>query len=161
MTIGFGAGVTAGSFVVHPEIEKMVICELEPLVPSAATQYFGRENHNVLRDPRTTIVYDDARHFVLTTQEKFDVITSDPLDPWIKGTASLYTREFFEVLKQHLNPGGSVALFVQLYEASESGVKSEIATFFEVFPDATIWSNYNNGDGYDLVLLGQIGRAHV
>ena len=161
LTIGFGAGVTAGSFVVHPEIEKMVICEIEPLVPLAATKYFGRENHNVLDDRRTRMVYDDARHYVQTTKEKFDIITSDPLDPWIKGTAALYTKEFFKILKLHLNPGGAVALFVQLYEASEMGVKSEVATFFDVFPNATIWSNYVNGEGYDIVLLGQTGPATI
>ena len=154
-TIGFGAGVTAGSFVVHPGIERMVICELEPLVPPAATQFFGRENHNVLNDRRTQVFYDDARHYLMSTKDTFDVITSDPLDPWIKGTAALYTREFFESVKSHLNPGGVFGLFVQLYESDEPTVKSEIATFFDVFPSATVWSNYVNGDGYDFVLLGQ------
>jgi spermidine synthase len=155
LTIGFGAGVTAGSFVVHPGIERMVICEIEPLVPPAATNYFGRENYNVLNDRRTEMVYDDARHYVLTTPRTFDIITSDPLDPWIKGTAALYTREFFEALNQHLNPGGMVSLFVQLYESDEPAVKSEIATFFSVFPNATVWSNNVSGGGYDLVLLGK------
>ena len=155
LTVGFGAGVTAGSFVVHPEIERMTICEIERLVPPAATEYFARENHNVLHDPRTRMIYDDARHYIFTTKDTFDVITSDPLDPWIKGTAPLYTKEFFEAFRQHLNPGGVVALFVQLYESSEEAVKSEIATFFDVFPNATVWSNYVSGEGYDLVLLGQ------
>jgi spermidine synthase len=154
-TIGFGAGVTAGSFVVHPSIERMVICELEPLVPPAATQYFGRENNHVFLDPRTKVIFDDARHYLMTTRDTFDVITSDPLDPWIKGTAALYTREFFQSVKSHLNPGGVFGLFVQLYESDEPTVKSEIATFFDVFPSATVWSNYLNGDGYDFVLIGQ------
>ena len=57
-----------------PGIEKITICELEPLIPPAATKYFGAENYTVLRDPRTTIHYDDARHYVLTTKDKFDVI---------------------------------------------------------------------------------------
>jgi spermidine synthase len=155
LTVGFGAGVTAGSFVVHPEIERMTICEIERLVPPAATEYFARENHNVLHDPRTRMIYDDARHYIFTTRDTFDVITSDPLDPWIKGTAPLYTKEFFEAFRQHLNPGGVVALFVQLYESSEEAVKSEVATFFDVFPNSTVWSNYVSGEGYDLVLLGQ------
>ena len=155
LTIGFGAGVTAGSFVVHPGIEQMVICEIEPLVPPAATKYFGRENYNVLHDRRTEMVYDDARHYILTTPRTFDIITSDPLDPWIKGTAALYTKEFFEALSQHLNPGGMVSLFVQLYESDEAAVKSELATFIDVFPNATVWSNNVGADGYDLVLLGK------
>jgi spermidine synthase len=154
-TIGFGAGVTAGSFVAHPSIQRMVICELEPLVPPAATQFFSRENYNVLNDRRTQVFYDDARHYLMTTHDTFDVITSDPLDPWIKGTAALYTREFFESVKSHLNSGGVFGLFVQLYESDEPTVKSEIATFFDVFPSATVWSNYVNSDGYDFVLIGQ------
>src|SRR5262249_50515210 len=160
-TIGFGAGVTAGSFVVHPTIQRMVICELEPLVPPAATQYFARENYNVLNDRRTQVVYDDARHYLMTTTDMFDIITSDPLDPWIKGTAALYTREFFESVKRHLNPGGVFGLFIQLYESDEATVKSEIATFFDVFPNATVWSNYLNGDGYDFVLLGQQNATSI
>ena len=99
---------------------------------------------------------DDARHFLLTTKEKFDAVTSDPLDPWVKGAATLYTQEFFEVVKQHLNPGGVVTLFVQLYESNTDAVKSEIGTFFEAFPNGVVWGNTNNGQGYDLVLLGQV-----
>ena len=152
---GFGAGVTVGSFVVYPGIERMVICELEALVPPASDKYFGRENYNVLHDPRTEVIYDDARHHLFTAKEKFDVITSDPLDPWAKGTAALYTREFFEEVRRHLNPGGMFAQFVQLYESNDAAVKSELATFFDVFPAATVWSNNVNGGGFDLVLLGR------
>lgn len=107
------------------------------------------------------MIYDDARHYVMTTKDRFDIITSDPLDPWIKGTAALYTKEFFEAARNHLNPGGVVGLFVQLYESDETAVKSEIATFFDVFPQATIWSNYLNGDGYDFVLLGQADATMI
>ena len=84
LIVGCGAGVTAGSFVVHPDIERIVICEIEPLIPQAAGKYFGEENHHVIDDPRVEIVYDDARHFVATTNEKFDIITSDPIHPWVK-----------------------------------------------------------------------------
>jgi spermidine synthase len=158
---GFGAGVTAGSFVVHPGVERMVICELEPLVPAASTQFFGKQNYKVMNDRRTQIIYDDARHYLLTTRDKFDVITSDPLDPWAKGTAALYTKEFFEGIKQHLNPGGMFAQFVQLYESNEDAVKSELATFSAAFPDVTLWSNNVNGLGYDLVLLGRTDSAQI
>jgi spermidine synthase len=155
LIVGFGAGVTAGSFTLHPTIQRIVICEMEPLVPRIATQYFGRENYNVVNDPRTQLVYDDARHFVLTTPEKFDIITSDPIHPWVKGSATLYSKEYFEMVKRHLNPGGVVTQWVPLYESNQATVKSEIATFFNVFPNGTIWANENAGGGYDLVLLGQ------
>ena len=115
---------------------------------------FREENYDVVHDPRVEIVYDDARHFILTTKEKFDVITSDPIHPWVKGAATLYTKEYFELVKQHLNPGGVVTQWVPLYESSPDVVKSEVATFFNVFPDGTIWSNDIQGKGYDVVLAG-------
>lgn len=155
LIVGFGAGVTAGTFVVHPEIERIRICEIEPLIPPNSTQYFRRENHNVLNDPRTRIVYDDARHFVLTTPERFDIITSDPIHPFVKGMASLYTTEYFEMCKRHLNPGGFVTQWVPLYETDFETVRSELATFFEAFPHGAIWGNLNtDGSGYDVVLVG-------
>jgi len=112
-------------------------------------------NYNVVDNPKVTVHIDDARHFLLTTDQKFDAVTSDPLDPWVKGAATLYTREFFDLVKQHLNPGGVVTLFVQLYESNEAAVKSEIGTFMEAFPNSVVWGNTNNGQGYDLVLMGQ------
>ncbi len=161
LVVGFGAGVTAGSFVPFPEVDRIVICELEPLIPPATTRYFGAENYTVARDPRTKIFYDDARHFVLTTPEKFDIITSDPIHPWVKGTSTLYSKEYFELCKRHLNPGGVVTQWVPLYERDLETVKSEIATFFKVFPNGTIWGNDISGKGYDIVLLGQVEPTRV
>lgn len=154
LVVGFGAGVTAGSFVTYPGIKRIVICEIEPLIPQVVSTYFSKENYNVAKDPRVEIVYDDARHFILTTKEKFDVITSDPIHPWVKGAATLYTKEYFELVKRHLNPGGVVTQWVPLYESFPDVVKSELATFFNVFPDGSVWSNDINGRGYDVVLAG-------
>jgi spermidine synthase len=161
LIVGFGAGVTAGSFVVHPEVQRIVICEMEPIIPPTATKYFGRQNYNVIHDPRTQVIYDDARHFVLTTPEKFDIITSDPIHPWVKGSATLYSKEYFELVKRHLNPGGVITQWVPLYESDPETVKSEIKTFFDVFPNGTIWGNDISGGGYDIVLLGQVEPAKI
>lgn len=161
LIVGFGAGVTAGSFTTYPEIMRIVICEIEKLIPPAATQFFGDQNYHVLNDPRTDIHYDDARHFILTTSEKFDIITSDPIHPWVKGAATLYSKEYFEECKRHLKPGGVITQWVPLYESDTETVKSEIATFFDVFPNGTIWANDNNGQGYDVVLLGQVEPTHI
>ncbi len=161
LVVGCGAGVTAGSFVTHPAIERIVICEIEPLIPKAVTPYFKKENHDVLHDPRVSIVYDDARHFILTSREKFDIITSDPIHPWVKGAASLYTREYFELCQAHLNPGGLITQWVPLYESNSRAIKSTMATFFSVFPHATVWSNDDMGEGYDLVLLGQTDPLEI
>ncbi len=156
LIVGFGAGVTAGSFVTYPEIDRIVICELEPLIPTNVGPYFEKQNYNVANDPRTHIVYDDARHFVLTTKEKFDVITSDPIHPWVKGAATLYTKEYFEMVKRHLKPGGVVSQWVPMYESHAEAVQSQIATFLDVFPNGTVWGNTQNGRGYDLVLIGTV-----
>ena len=161
LVIGCGAGVTAGAVSIEPRLERLTIAEIEPLVPRVVSTYFAEHNFDVVRNPKTRVVLDDARHFLMTTDEKFDAITSDPLDPWVKGAAMLYTREFFEEVKEHLNPGGVVTLFVQLYESNPDAVKSEIATFLESFPNGVVWGNTQQGAGYDLVLMGQIDAAKI
>ncbi len=161
LVVGCGAGVTAGTFVLYPEVERIVICEIEPLIPTTASVYFGPENHFVMDDPRVEVVIDDARHYILKTREKFDIITSDPIHPWIKGSAALYSKEYFELCKEHLNPGGLITQWVPLYESDPDAVKSEMATFFDVFPQGTIWSNNFMFMGYDLVLLGQLGSLKI
>ncbi len=161
LVVGFGAGVTAGSFVQYPDVESIVVCELEPMIPPASDEFFSTQNYHVLRDHRTRMIYDDARHFILTTPEKFDVITTDPIHPWVKGTSALYSKEYFELVRSHLNPGGVAAQWLPLYESDEETVKTQLATFFDVFPDGTVWSNYLNGDGYDLVLLGRLETSPI
>jgi len=161
LTVGFGAGVTAGSFVPYPEVESLVICELERQIPPASTEYFGKQNNNVLHDHRTHMVYDDARHYIYITPQKFDVITTDPIHPWVKGTSVLYSKEYYELCKRHLNPGGVVAQWLPIYDSDPETIRTELATFFSVFPNGTIWSNNYRGDGYDLVLIGQAEPTHV
>jgi spermidine synthase len=161
LVIGCGAGVTAGAVSVDPAVEHETIAEIEPLVPRVVSTYFSEHNFDVVRNPKVHVRIDDARHFVETTSEKFDAVTSDPLDPWVKGAAMLYTAEFFELVKQHLNPGGVVTLFVQLYESNTEAVKSEIGTFLEVFPNGVVFGNTNEGKGYDLVLLGQVEPTRI
>ena len=163
LVIGCGAGVTAGAVSIDPMVKDQTIAEIEPLVPRVVSTHFAQHNFNVVANPKVKVHLDDARHYLLTTSEKFDAITSDPLDPWVKGAATLYTREFFDVVKSHLNPGGVVTLFVQLYESSEAAVKSEIGTFLEAFPNGAVFANTVNGQGYDLVLFGQLegGKINV
>jgi spermidine synthase len=154
LVVGCGAGVTAGSFLDYPGLEKIVICEIESLIPQKVTPLFRKQNHDLLHDPRVRLVFDDARHFVSTTREQFDIITSDPIHPWVKGAATLYTREYFEACRRRLRPGGVVAQWIPFYETDIAAVKSELATFFDVFPQGTLWSNDENGEGYDAVVLG-------
>jgi spermidine synthase len=159
--IGFGAGVSAGTFTRYPGIEHITICEIEPVIPPASTKYFGKEDYEVALNPRTHIVFDDARHYLMTTTEKYDIIASDPLDVFIKGTAALYSKEYFDAVKRHLNPGGMFTLYVPLYETDEPTIKSELATFFAAFPNATIWANLRDGLGYDMVFMGQMDPLRI
>jgi spermidine synthase len=161
LVIGCGAGVTAGAVSINPQVDQVTIAEIEPLVPRVVSTYFGPQNYDVVRNPKVRIHIDDARHYLLTTKETFDAITSDPLDPWVKGAATLYTREFFVAARDHLNPGGVMTLFVQLYDSSPAAVKSEIATFFDVFPNGVIAGNTFRGLGYDTVLLGQVEPIRI
>ncbi|MBI2805345.1 MAG: fused MFS/spermidine synthase [Planctomycetes bacterium] len=161
LIVGCGAGVTAGSFVVHPDIERIVICEIEPLVPQAVAPFFKNENYDVVNDPRVEIIYDDARHFILTTREKFDVITTDPIHPWVKGSAALYTQEYYELLKRRLNPGGVVAQWVPIGNCSQNTVKSQMATFFKAFPEGLVWFNDHDEIVVDVVVTGQVGPARI
>jgi spermidine synthase len=161
LVVACGAGVTAGSFVVHPEVKRIVICDIEPLVPKFVAPMFAKENYDVVHDPRTQVMFDDGRHYIRTTQEKFDVITSDPIDPWVKGCAALNTVEYYQACKQHLKPGGVMALWIPLYESNPQTVKSVLATFFKVFPNGILWSNDSEGEGYDAVLFGQAEPTQI
>jgi spermidine synthase len=161
LVIGCGAGVTAGAVSIDPMVKDQTIAEIEPLVPRVVSTHFAEHNFDVINNKKVKVHLDDARHYLLTTDEKFDAITSDPLDPWVKGAATLYTREFFQVVKDHLNPGGVVTLFVQLYESNPEAVKSEIGTFFEAFPNGAVFANTVNGQGYDLVLFGQLEAGKI
>jgi spermidine synthase len=176
LVVACGAGVTAGSFIPHPEVEEIVICDIEPLVPTYVTPFFSKENFNVVGryvdgkvtdrefvdSGRVKLVFDDGRHYINTLKDKkFDIITSDPIDPWAKGTAALNSKEYYQKCKDHLNPGGVMALWMPIYESDEKTLKSVIATFFEVFEDGILWTNDSGRSGYDAVLFGQTGPTKI
>jgi spermidine synthase len=172
LVVACGAGVTAGTFLVHPDVKRVVICDIEPLVPKVVAPMFGAENHHVVdgitrENPHTVngkqveVVYDDGRHFLLTTQEKFDIITSDPIDLWVKGCAALNTVEYYQTCCDHLNPGGSVCFWIPLYQSSLETTKSALGTFFQVFRHGIVWSNKREGEGYDTVLFAQVDRTVI
>ena len=168
LVVACGAGVTAGSFLTYPSIRRITICDIEPLVPKVVAPMFGRENYHivdgigqanphVVNGKEVSVVYDDGRHYIRTLppEAKFDVITSDPIDPWVKGSAALNTVEYYEMCKRHLKPGGVMTLWMPLYESNSDSAKSMIATFMQVFPDGALFSNDQHYQGYDAVLLGQ------
>lgn len=155
LVVACGAGVTAGAVSVDPRVQQLTIAEIEGLVPHEVAGRFADYNSDLIRNPKVHIEIDDGRHFLTTTKQTFDAITSDPFDPWVKGAATLYTREFWEMAKSHLNPGGVVTVWVPLYESNTATVKSEVATFFQAFPDGMIFGNTVGGEGYDMVMVGR------
>ncbi len=174
LVVACGAGVTAGSFVPYPDIKRIVICDIEPLVPKVVTPMFGEQNYHIVdgidkqnphivQGKEVRVVYDDGRHYIRTLPKdaKFDVITSDPIDPWVKGCAALNTVEYYQMCKEHLKPGGVMSLWIPLYESNTDTAKSVISTFFQVFPNGILFSNDMNGEGYDAVLLGQAEPTRI
>jgi spermidine synthase len=161
LVVACGAGVTAGSFIPYPSVTNITICDIETLVPTHVTPMFSKENYSVVNNPRVHVVHDDGRHFIRTTKQKFDVITSDPIDPWVKGCAALNTIEYYTMCKEHLNPGGVMSLWIPFYESDTNTIKSVLSTFFKVFPNGIVWSNDNDGVGYDAVLFGQVEPTRI
>lgn len=174
LVVACGAGITAGSFIPYPAIRRIVICDIEPLVPKVIAPMFAKENYGIangidkqnphyVQGKKVSVIYDDGRHYIRTLPEdvKFDVITSDPIDPWVKGSAALNTVEYYEMCKRHLKPGGVMSLWMPLYESNLASTKSLIATFFQVFPQGLIFTNDDHFEGYDAVLLGQADPSPI
>ena len=109
-----------------------------------------------MSDARVEVVNDDARHFLATTDEKFDIITSDPIHPWVRGNSVLFSQEYYAIVKDKLNRGGIATQWVPLYETSEKAIQIQMRTFIDAFPDGTVWNSQPDAKGYDVVLLGQV-----
>jgi spermidine synthase len=137
LVLGLGSGVTLGSALTHG-LDRAVVLEISPEVVEAS-RFFDAENHRVLDDPRTRLIVGDGRTHLLLSDEQYDVIVSEPSNPWMAGIASLFTREFFEVARARLTPGGVLCQWAHTYDISEADLRSIVATFLEVFPQGTLW----------------------
>ncbi len=150
LMIGLASGISVGSLLTHP-FRKVETVELIPSMVEAAS-YFDDYNHRCLEDPRHRLILNDGRNHLLLTDEKYDVIVSEPSNPWIAGVSALFTREFFELTKEHLKPGGVVCQWVQTYQYQDSDLKTVLATFRDAYPYLHLWQG---GPG-DLVLVGSM-----
>jgi spermidine synthase len=135
--IGLGSGVTLGSALVHP-ITHADVVEISPEVVEAS-RLFSVDNHNALDDPRTRLILGDGRSHLLLSSRKYDVIISEPSNPWMAGVAALFTREFFTAARHRLAPGGVMCQWAHTYDISDCDLRSIVATFGSVFPEGTIW----------------------
>jgi spermidine synthase len=148
--IGLGSGVTLGSALTHP-ITRADMLEISPEVVEAS-RFFQRENHGALADPRSRLIVGDGRSHFALGDERYDVIISEPSNPWMAGVSALFTREFFEAAKARLGPGGLVCQWAHTYDISDANLRSIVATFTSVFPHASLWLV---GEG-DILLIGSV-----
>src|SRR5437899_1080680 len=154
LIIGFGSGMTASAVARYPDIERIDCVEIEPAVIRAAP-YLESLNRNVLSDPRVHVIFDDARNFLLTSREKYDLIISEPSNPWIAGIATLFTDEYYAAVHQRLVPGGEFVQWVQAYSLAPADLRMIIATLAPHFTEVTLW----RGAEQDLLLLGRTDAA--
>jgi len=141
LVIGLGSGVTCGSALLHG-LERMDVVEISSGVLHAE-KLFSAYNNNVLADPRVTTWRDDARTLLRTVPRKYDVIISEPSNPWIAGIGNLFTREFFEAGAARLNPGGVMCIWFHQYEQSDEAIQLVIRTVGAVFPHVSMFLSYN------------------
>lgn len=153
LVIGLGSGVTLGAALRHP-VARVDVVEISPEVVRAA-DYFRAENGAALSDPRSHLVIGDGRTHLMLSRRRYDVIISEPSNPWIAGMSALFTRELFEAARDHLAPGGLMCQWAHTYDMREEDLRSIVATFAVVFPGSTLWLV---GEG-DLLLVG--GRSEV
>ena len=148
--VGYGSGVTAGASLQWP-LERLEVVEIERTMVGAS-RFFNHVNHRPLDDERMHLVISDGRNYLEYSDRRWDVIVSEPSNPWIAGVASLFTVEHFRRARRHLAPGGVFGQWVQLYELRPKNVKRIFATFLEVFPHVLALSS--KAKGTDLILLG-------
>ena len=125
------------SALVHP-IERADVVEISPDVVEASA-YFSAWNRNALDDPRSRLIIGDGRSHLQLSARKYDVIISEPSNPWMAGVASLFTREFFTAARDRLAPGGIICQWAHTYDISDRDLRSIVATFLSVFPHGTLW----------------------
>jgi spermidine synthase len=150
LVIGLGTGMTAGSLLDLEGLEHLDLFEISAAVPGG-TRQFAEWNNNVVDDPRTHLHHVDGRHALATSTEQWDLITSDPIHPWTRGSSDLYAREHFEQMAEHLAPGGVASQWLPLYQLSTLDVQTVVATWCAAFPHVSAWLT-----AYDLALIGSL-----
>jgi spermidine synthase len=146
--IGLGSGVTLAAALTHP-VRAVDVLEISPEVVEAS-RLFANGGRPPIDDPRTRLIVADGRTHLAFTRHRYDVIVSEPSNPWMAGVAALFTRELFEAARAHLAEHGIICQWVNTYDISRGDLQSIVATFASVFPHANMWLV---GDS-DLLLVG-------
>lgn len=146
--IGLGTGSTAGWMAAIPSMERVDVVELEPVLTKFAAQC-ASVNHDALANPKLNLIIGDGREFLLTGKQKYDLVVSEPSNPYRAGIASLFTREFYEAIAQKLSRGGLFAQWVQAYDMDLRTIQIFYATVSSVFPQIETWQTQSG----DLLLI--------
>lgn len=148
--LGFGSGITAGALLGHP-VEQITIAEnCQPVLD--ASYLFEKWNRGVLTNSRTRLFKDDARAVLKLNPDKYDIIISEPSNPWVAGIGSVFSKEFYELAASRLTEGGIMAQWFHQYEMSDNIVLMVLRTFGTVFPHVELWDSQAG----DIVLLGSM-----
>jgi spermidine synthase len=151
LVIGLASGITAGSVTLLPELGHLEVVELEPAVVRAAA-LFAPYNHDVLNNPRVEVIVNDGRnHLLRAAPGSYDLVVSEPSNPYLSGVANLFTQEFWELGKTRLKPGGIWAQWIQLYGMGPDELRGLLRTFAEVYPHVAL---YVAIEGADIVVVG-------
>ncbi|MBI4702219.1 MAG: fused MFS/spermidine synthase [Deltaproteobacteria bacterium] len=155
LVIGLGSGSTAGWLGALGGIEAVDVVEIEPAMAHVA-RVCAPVNHRALDNPKVRLTIGDAREVLLTTPERYDLIFSEPSNPYRAGVASLFTREFYEAARARLRPGGLLVQWVQAYEIDARSMRIVLTTLSSVFPSVEIWRSKSA----DLLMIGR-GDGHA
>jgi len=154
--IGFGAGITTQTLLQSPQLSRVETVEIEEEMVRAA-QHFRPRNELAFSDPRSRIVVDDAKTFFSTQSRRYDLIVSEPSNPWVSGVAGLFSNEFYRLVRRHMAEGALFAQWIQLYEIDLPLVISVLKALEANFDDYTVYATTN----VDLIIVakngGQIG----
>ena len=131
--IGLGSGVTVGSALAPGTVRRADVIEISPEVVEAS-RFFDRESGAPLSKPGVRLIVGDGRSHLLLTPQRYDVIISEPSNPWMAGVAALFTREFFEAARARLKPDGLLCQWAHTYDISPDDLQSIVRTFASVFP---------------------------
>ncbi|MGQ0544958.1 MAG: spermine synthase, partial [Betaproteobacteria bacterium] len=146
--IGIGTGLTTHTLLQSLSIEQVETVEIESAMAEAARRFVPR-NSGAFADPRSRILIDDAKTFFSTQGRRYDLIVSEPSNPWVSGVASLFTREFYRRIRAHLNPGGLLLQWFQLYEVDPSLVATVMRALGEEFPHYAVFA----ASDHDLLIV--------
>lgn len=150
LIIGFGTGMTVSAVARYPDVEQIDCIEIEPAVMHAYP-HLAVLNRGVLGDRRVHVILDDARNFLFATQNRYDLIISEPSNPWVAGVATLFTQEFYRQVRARLQPGGMFVQWVQAYTIFPQDLKMIFGTLTPEFPRVSLWA----GGPADYILLAQ------